>query len=80
LESYFTGLTAQPTVCTADAFAISDGRETVVATMLATIMDCCELGPQDGHEGLHGKASPDAFETFFVGGHVFSPNGTLAPG
>jgi uncharacterized protein (TIGR00369 family) len=24
------------TVCTADAFAISDGRETVVATMLAT--------------------------------------------
>jgi hypothetical protein len=26
------------TVCTADAFAISDGREKVVATMLATIM------------------------------------------
>jgi acyl-coenzyme A thioesterase PaaI-like protein len=25
-------------VCTADAFAISDGREKVVATMLATIM------------------------------------------
>jgi uncharacterized protein (TIGR00369 family) len=26
------------TVCTADAFAISDGREKLVATMLATIM------------------------------------------
>ena len=26
------------TVCTADAFAISDGKETVIATMLATIM------------------------------------------
>ena len=26
------------TVCTADAFAIIDGREKVVATMLATIM------------------------------------------
>ena len=26
------------TVCTADGFAISDGRESVVATMLATIM------------------------------------------
>jgi uncharacterized protein (TIGR00369 family) len=26
------------TVCTADAFAISDGKEKVVATMLATIM------------------------------------------
>jgi acyl-coenzyme A thioesterase PaaI-like protein len=26
------------TVCTADAFAIGDGKETVIATMLATIM------------------------------------------
>jgi len=34
------------TVCTADAFAISDGKETVVATMLATIM-AVPITPRD---------------------------------
>jgi uncharacterized protein (TIGR00369 family) len=43
------------TVCTADAFAVSDGREKVVATMLSTIM-AVPITPAKKQTSVHSLA------------------------